>query len=241
MIIARLYHIKMYLSFLYDFFRFRRQSAKTKGRFQLSWRDRYPCLYDNTPETTFDRHYVFHPAWAARILAQTKPKFHVDISSSLYFCSVISAFIPVKFYDYRPADLRLSNFSSEAADLCALPFEDRSIQSLSCMHVVEHVGLGRYGDPMDPEGDLRAIAELKRVLALGGSLLFVIPIGKPKIMFNAHRIYSYKQIVEYFDGLELKEFSLIPYPPEDARLIQNATEKMADTQTYGCGCFWFRK
>jgi hypothetical protein len=107
------------------------------------------------------------------------------------------------------------------------------------MHVIEHVGLGRYGDPLDPEGDLKAIVELKRVLAFGGTLLFVVPVGKPKIMFNAHRIYSYRQIRKYFDDLELKDFTLVPESPENGGLIYNASEEMADAQIYGCGCFYF--
>ena len=76
-------------------------------------------------------------------------------------------------------------------DICALPFADGSIQSLSCMHVVEHVGLGRYGDPLDPMEIEWQCSELQRVLAPGGDLLFVVPVGKPRIMYNAHRIYSY--------------------------------------------------
>lgn len=212
-----------------------------KDRFSLNWRDRYPCLYDKTQKTEFDRHYVYHTAWGARILAQTLPKVHVDISSTLYFCSLVSAFVPVKYYDYRPADLKLDNLSSESADLLTLPFIDGSVQSLSCMHVVEHVGLGRYGDPIDPDADLKAVSELKRVLALGGSLLFVVPVGKPKIAFNAHRIYSYDQVISYFSDLKLQEFTLIPDNPDDVGLIRHATKELADMQTYGCGCFWFKK
>ena len=109
------------------------------------------------------------------------------------------------------------------------------------MHVIEHVGLGRYGDPLDPEGDLKAMAELKRVLAPGGSLLFVAPLGRPRIMFNAHRIYSYGQIREYFGELELKQFALIPDDPQEGGLVFEASEALADRQTYGCGCFWLKK
>ncbi len=226
-------------AFRKDFEAFRQLADKTEQRFAVKWQDRYPCLNDETASTEFDRHYIYHPAWAARVLAQTKPTGHVDISSSLHFCSLVSAFVPVKFYDYRPADLQLSNLSSEAADLLALPFPDGSVQSLSCMHAVEHVGLGRYGDPLDPDGDLKAIAELKRVLAIGGTLLFVVPIGQPKIMFNAHRIYSYEQVTNYFAEFRLKEFALVPDRPEDGGLICNATPEMADAQAYGCGCFLF--
>ena len=230
-----------YLRFSKDFLEFRRLAVGVKDRFSLLWKNRYPCLCDNTGSTGFDRHYIYHPAWAARILAANKPQRHVDISSSLHFCSIVSAFIPMKFYDYRPANLQLGNLSSEAADLLALPFADATLPSLSCMHVVEHVGLGRYGDNLDPDGDLKAISELKRVLAVEGSLLFVVPVGKPVIMFNAHRIYSYDQILSYFEGFELKEFALIPDNPEEGGLIRTADKESADKQTYACGCFWFVK
>ena len=224
-----------------QFRQFAKLSNQAKTRFSINWEDRFPCLEDSTATTGFDRHYIYHPAWAARILADIKPRVHIDISSTLHFCNIISAFMPVKFYDYRPADLHLSNLSSEAADLHDLPFEDRSVQSLSCMHVVEHIGLGRYGDPLDPDGDLKAIAELKRVLAPEGSLLFVVPVGKPKIVFNAHRIYSYEQIVSYFDDLEMVDFTLIPENARDGGLIPFASSEMVSSQNFGCGCFWFRR
>lgn len=231
-----------YFKFTRDFQQFRALSSLADKRFQLQWADRYPCLNDKTSTTGFDKHYIYHPAWAARILAKTKPALHVDISSTLYFCSIASAFVPIKFYDYRPANLRLSNLSTGSANLLCLPFEDVSIESLSCMHVVEHIGLGRYGDPLDPEGDLKAISELKRVIAPGGDLLFVVPVGGiPKIMFNAHRIYSYEQVIKYFADLELVEFALISDNPKLDDLILDASNELVDECTYGCGCFWFRK
>lgn len=210
----------------------------TGDRFPVEWKDAYPCLQDALTYTPFDQHYIYHPAWAARKLVSIKPKLHIDISSILSFSSIISAVVPVKFYDYRPAKLNLSNFESEFADLLKLPFEDNSIESLSCMHTVEHIGLGRYGDPLDANGDLKAIEELKRVLAPGGNLLFVTPVGKPVIQFNAHRVYSFEQITNYFQPLTLKEFSLIP---DEGGLIENADPALVAGQKYGCGCFWFIK
>lgn len=229
-----------YPAFIMEFLSFRKTGGA--GRFEIGWKGLYPCLSDKTAATPFDRHYVFHTAWAARILARTLPEEHVDISSFVYFVALVSAFIKVKFYDYRPAEMKLSGLQSDAANLLALPFPDMSVPSLSCMHVVEHIGLGRYGDPLDYNGDLKAIGELKRVLAKGGNLLFVVPIGgKPKIMFNAHRIYSHDQVISYFEELELMNFALIPEARENGGLIEHATKEMADAQTYGCGCFWFRK
>lgn len=228
-----------YPGFFSDWFRFCRLGAKN-SRFSVNWNDLMPVIEEATPETNFDRHYIYHPAWAARIIARNKPNFHVDISSSLHFCTLVSAFVPVQFYDYRPAPIILSGLICDKADLCELPFKDNEIKSLSCMHVVEHVGLGRYGDKLDYDGDLKAISELKRVLAPGGSLLFVVPIGKPKIVFNAHRIYSYDQIREYFKDFELQEFALIPRSV-DGNILINPLKEIVDDQDFGCGCFWYKK
>jgi hypothetical protein len=222
--------------FVKDFDLFK--SLDNVKRLHLSWDDRYPCLNDDTRYTNFDGHYIYHPAWAARIIKNLNPRKHVDISSTLHFCSILSAFVPVEFYDYRPAILNLNNLYCGKADLTNLHFKDGTIESLSCMHTIEHIGLGRYGDDIDPDGDLKAIKELQRVCSIGGSILFVVPVGKPKIQFNAHRIYNPEMILEIFKGFELKNFSLITDKQE---YIHSANINLAKEQNYGCGCFWFYK
>lgn len=220
---------------IFDYITFRSYNDK---RFSIKFSDFYPCVRDKTIKTKFDAHYIYHTAWAARKVKEINPEKHTDISSSLYFSSIVSAFVPVDFYDYRPAELHLSSLNSKSANLTNLHFPDNSIDSLSCMHTVEHVGLGRYGDKIDPSGDIRAIEELKRVTDVGGSLLFVVPVGRPKIEFNAHRIYSYEQVIENFKGFTLKEFTLIT---DNADFIENADESLVKKQKYGCGCFHFIK
>lgn len=207
----------------------------------LLWRDRHPCVYDRTPITSFDRHYVLHTAWAARVLSASRPNYHVDLGSDLRFVTIVSAFVPIRFYDLRPASVTLIGLECGRANLTSLPFASGSIQSLSCMHVVEHVGLGRYGDALNPLGDQIAIEEIKRVLSPGGQLLFVVPIGRRRIAYNAHRIYNVKDILDLFSGLQLKEFTLIPDDADAGDLIKNASPSVADLQNYGCGCFWFTK
>ena len=227
---------------LKDYFAFK---SKGSSRFSLKISDFYPQIKDKTITTGFDRHYVYHTAWALRKVKEINPKKHIDIGSSLYFCTHLSAFYPTEFYDYRPAHLNLSGLHSKHGDLTALPFKDSSIESISCMHTIEHIGLGRYGDPIDPDGDIKAINELKRVTAVGGSFLFVTPVGKPKIEYNAHRIYSYDQVMKLMEGMTLKEFTLITEsekgPEADNGFIVNATKEMVDAEKYACGCFWFVK
>jgi len=226
------------------FYKFVREYKKFKklstNRFALRWSQRLPVLNQKQAAFGYDRHYLFHIAWASRKLASIRPQRHIDISSQIYFIASVSAFIPVKYYEFKAIDAKLDNLSFGSADLVNLPFKDKSIASLSCMHVVEHVGLGRYGDPLDYDGDLKAIFQLQRVLAVGGNLLFVVPIsGLPRIEYNAHRIFSYQQITNAFGELRLKEFALIPDKHDDGDILFNATKEMADAQCHGCGCFWF--
>jgi SAM-dependent methyltransferase len=224
-----------------DFDRFAAMCNRRERGFSLRWDERKPCLDDRTLACGFDRHYIYHTAWAARILAHSRPESHVDISSTLYFSAILSAFMPVEYYEYRPVNVELGNLKTGTADLQRLPFSDASITSLSCMHVIEHVGLGRYGDPIDPDADLKAMAELRRVLSPRGSLLFVVPVGQPRIVFNAHRIYSVPQVCEAMCGLHLQEFALIPDGRFNKGLMIDPPPQFVAEQNYGCGCFWFRK
>ncbi|WP_207765308.1 DUF268 domain-containing protein [Solitalea longa] len=240
--LKKLFPSKKYSLFNKSYKQFQSLAKSKTIRFDLSNENLQPCLYDNTGQTNFDRHYIYHPAWAVRIIKKIDPKVHVDISSTLHFCSMLSAFTPVEFYDYRPAVLELDSLVCKSADLTNLHFESNSIESLSCMHTVEHVGLGRYGDPLDYDGDLKAFKELARVVKPGGNLLIVVPTGaEAKICFNAHRIYTPDQIIAAFSNFELKDFSLIPENEEDGGLVQFPNAELIAKQNYGCGCFWFQK
>ena len=114
-----------------EFEEFRHLASGRAPRFDLAWKDRRPYLDDRTPTTGFDRHYVFHTAWASRIVASLRPARHVDVASSVYFAAIVSAFVPVDFYEYRPAQLDLDGLRCGGAELTKLPFQDDSIPSLS--------------------------------------------------------------------------------------------------------------
>lgn len=226
-----------YIDVLKEYLEFKRLDDH---RFPLVLKYKNLRVQDSTIETQFDAHYVYHPAWAVRVLNKIKPSKHIDISSIVSFSAMASAFFKIDYYDYRPVNIHLSNLDSKKADLTRLPFKDESIESLSCMHTIEHIGLGRYGDKIDPIGDKKAMAELRRVLKKKGDLIIVLPVGQKRILFNSHRIYSYSQVIDEFKEFELKEFAIVP---DDASLgmVTNPKEDFVNLQQYACGCFWFKK
>jgi SAM-dependent methyltransferase len=229
-------------AYIRDFFRFRALALKA-GIAPPAFSAIRPIIGEATAETGFDTHYVYHTGWASQKLAERPPARHIDIGSSLYFVTNAAAICPVTHYDYRPPRLAMPNVDVGAADLLDLAFADGSIASLSCMHVIEHVGLGRYGDRLDPEGDKRAASELSRVLAPGGRLLFVTPVGQPRVQFNAHRVYSYDGVLALFPGLRSSSFALITdkRDAEGAVFVSDADPARVARQRYGCGCFVFEK
>lgn len=218
------------------------QESRTAKRLHLLWEHRYPILNEDAGDADFPRDYIYHVGWASRALRKISPKLHHDFSSSMYFVACASAWAPIKFCDVRAVALRMENITVQQEDLRRLSFASDSIDSASCLHVIEHVGLGRYGDPLDYDGDLKAVQELKRVVRPGGDLLVAVPIAcVSAVCFNAHRIYEFNEFKAMFtDQFDVVEEALIPESPEHG-LLYNPPAELLRKQNYACGCFWFRK
>jgi SAM-dependent methyltransferase len=166
------------------------------------------------------------------------PLKHVDVGSSVMTLSVISAYIEIEFVDLRPIETNLSGLIPRVGSIVALDFVDDSVASISCLHVIEHIGLGRYGDPLDTLGSVKAATELERVLKPGGRLYLSLPVGRERVCFNAHRVHSPSSVLSMFGKLKLIEFSWV----DDAgRFSDNASPHMAEGQDYACGMFVFEK
>ena len=230
----KLKNIPKYISFFSDL----RHYERMPGAEKVSRRDLYPCLDDRTSTTSFDTHYFYQDIWAFRKIFESGAKAHVDVGSKVDYVGFLSTITRATFIDIRPLITDLPNFESKAGSILEMPYADGSVSSLSCLHVAEHIGLGRYGDPLDPLGTVKACRELQRVLAPGGNLYFALPIGKPRVCFNAHRIHSPDQILEYFSGLKLVEFSFVN---DMGRFLHNVDPGEGRDAKYGCGLFQFTK
>lgn len=200
--------------------------------------DSYPCLVDWVSSTPYDPHYFYQGAWLSRCIAKVKPGLHVDIGSSVLTIGVISSFVPTVFVDYRPLNANLPNLLNVGGSILSLPFANASIESISCMHVLEHIGLGRYGDPLDPDGARKAAIELARVLAPGGRLYLTTPIGRERVCFNAHRVFSPTGLSDLLSGLSLRAFSWVS---DSGQFHLGGQPGDAVTNEYACGFYEFEK
>ncbi|HKI60928.1 MAG TPA: DUF268 domain-containing protein [Mariprofundaceae bacterium] len=215
-----------------------RRYRALETRMAVDFADSYPCLTDRVAHTPFDPHYFFQGAWLARAVHEAGSMKHVDIGSSVMSIAVLSGFVDTVFVDYRPLKANLGGFASVAGDILHLPLRQGSVESLSCLHVIEHIGLGRYGDPIDVNGSRKAAGELASLLAPGGRLYLSLPVGRSRVCFNAHRVHSPGEVVAMFPSLELQSFSCV----DDAGRYHDAVDiEYAATEEYACGMFVFGK
>jgi hypothetical protein len=197
----------------------------------------HPVLFQRSA-ISFDAHYSYQSAWIARRLTEHPPARHMDVSSELRFVMQLSAFFPVTYLEYRPPRVSLTGLTILHASITNLPFPGQSVESLSCLHVLEHIGLGRYGDPIDPCGYRLALNELERVLSPGGRLFLSVPVGKAITWFNAHRIFTPSHLPSLLPNLVLKEFSIVTTHGHFEEQVPY--EKYANEE-YACGLYLFQR
>lgn len=240
-IVSPLIDILNLFSGLFGYFWFIKDYMKIKSlnkKIKLALMDIYPILNEKTKFTKFDAHYFYHPIWAFNRIIKSKCNKHVDIASDYRLSGYLSNFIKTTFVDIRPIEVKLKNLKIVDGSILKLPYKSDSISSLSCLHVIEHIGLGRYGDQIDPNGMLKACGELIRVLKKNGLLYVATPIGRERICFNAHRISAPSAVVRYFKPLKLLEFSIIT---DDDLFIENTSPNKFSSQNYACGLYVFSK
>jgi len=209
---------------------------------KLRFEEIYPCIGDHLSSAgNAQGHYFLQDLWAAQHVARLMPTLHVDVGSlTIGFVAHVASFTKVEYIDIRPLRCEVPNLLWKKGSVTKLPHASNSVSSLSCLHVIEHIGLGRYGDELEINGWELGLRELQRVLAPGGQLLIGTPCGRPRVQFNAHRVFDPSYIVSALPGLDLVEFSLIE-SDSAIRWQKDAALDGARTLDYGCGLFRFTK
>ena len=192
----------------------------------------YPCVHDKTATTVIEPTYFYQDIWAFEHIVANRPQYHVNVGSHHKYVALLSRILPVTMVDIRPLSLPLQGLNFRKGSILQLPYEDGSVPSVSSLCVVEHIGLGRYGDPIDPDGTGKALSELKRIVAPGGNLYLSIPLDdENRTYFNAHRAFSEEYLLSLFHPLEVVE----------KRYIFGNEYGTERKPGFGTGCYWLRK
>lgn len=218
----------------------RRYRRARHDRFPLHWSRVEPILTDFRAQAgTAHGHYFRQDLWAAQRIHAARPALHVDVGSRIDgFVAHVLSFMPVTVVDIRPLTSDVEGLTFRQGDMCRLKFPSNSIASISCLHAVEHVGLGRYGDPIDPEGCFTAMRELGRVVAPGGRLYLGTPIGRERLAFNSERVFDPRTVVATLSPLRLVAFDAVD---DQDRFVASADLAAFADARYSCGLFEFTK
>lgn len=190
-------------------------------------------------------HYFYMDNIVSNWLYDTPTREHLDVGSRLDgFISSVCVFRKVTYIDIRENNIQLSNFKSVVGDImneefvCRLPKYD----SVSCLHTLEHFGLGRYGDNIDPAGHLKGLKNISKIVNKGGYLYLAVPMGEQRVEFNAHRVFFANTIPELLTNFTLEKFAYVddagfPHYPG----VDTISKKQCYNQRLGCAIYQFRK
>jgi SAM-dependent methyltransferase len=203
----------------------------------------YPIMYDKHSSSGVLNGYYFHQdLMVAKRVFVNRPVKHVDIGSRTDgFVAHVAVFREIEVFDIRPLLSKVDNIKFVQADFMQLdPALVDFTDSISCLHAIEHFGLGRYNDPIDADGHIKGLESIRRVLKKGGTFYFSTPIGPQRIEFNAHRVFGLRYLLDLFkDKYRIEHFS---YVDDLGDLHENIelTDRQIDSNlgcTYGCAIF----
>jgi hypothetical protein len=218
---------------------YRRQQKKRLMQFKFG--KLYPCVEDRFSEGGNVRGYYFHQdLLVARRIFENNPELHVDVGSRIDgFVAHVASFRPIEIFDIRQLTSKIHNVNYNQCDMMGvLPIcYYNYCDSLSCLHALEHFGLGRYGDPIRYDGYSEGFLNLHKMLKRNGKLYFSVPIGPQRVEFNAHRVFSLEYLIEWINNFYV--IDAFSYVDDRGDLFENVPFSTPNIHhNYGCffGC-----
>jgi hypothetical protein len=228
-----LYFLKGLPAYIIDYVRFKKLMSNRK---EFPFGKIYPLMMNKSSNSgTMKGAYFHHDLWVARDIYERKPVKHVDIGSRIDgFVAHVAVFREIEVFDIRDQQSKVKNILFKRADFMQLPEELKEYSdSISSLNAIEHFGLGRYGDPIDPDGHIKGIKNIYDMLKKGGIFYFSVPIGRQRIEFNAHRVFDVSYLLKLFEGkFEVVTFS---YVNDAGNLVEDCNfSKEEINQNFGC-------
>lgn len=224
----------------------RNQKKFSKNSFP--WGKLYPCLDDRFSESgTVKGHYFHQDLLVAGKIFENNPELHIDVGSRIDgFVAHVASFRPIKLLDLRLMTSNIHNITYDCCDITGdLPQSlYECCDSLSCLHALEHFGLGRYGDPVNYDGHVVGFKNLHKILKRAGKLYVSVPIGPLRMEFNGCRVFSMKYLLKLInDKFQIDSFSFVD---DKGDLFEDVELKEKDIEQnfgchFGCGIFEMRK
>jgi hypothetical protein len=211
-----------------------------------------PRLGDSDTGAASLGEYFWQDLYAARRVMDLAPERHIDVGSRIDgFVAHLACVRAIEVVDIRPLEAKIPNVTFHQADLMRLPGKWTSAADcVTCLHSIEHFGLGRYGDPIDADGWKRGLENLAGMVRENGTLILSTPVGFQRVKFNSHRIFHPSTIVEHARrcGLRLRNFASCSRlgdaahrrPIEEAGFTDRVFDDLA-ARKYALGIFEFVK
>ncbi len=233
-------------NFLIDYFKLKKQQPKDNSHFDFG--RFHPCFDDRfAPSGDAKGHYFHQDLLVASRIFVNQPERHIDVGSRVDgFVAHVASFRTIVVADIRPLKTHIRNVESIQVDIMKEVPEElvESCDSLSCLHALEHFGLGRYGDRVCWDGYRIGFDNLLAMLKPGGKFYFAVPVGEQRIEFNAHRVFSIAYLLEMFSGrLRVDDYSYVDDLGDlhESVILDENNIKTNCECLFGCGIFELTK
>lgn len=229
--------IKRYYELRKDLSVLRKQSKHSEILFPVT--RLYACYADRKDQAGNGRGaYFYQDLYVAQRIYFNSPVRHIDVGSRIDgFVAHVASFRKIEVIDIRPMTDIIPNVSFLQADLmtCRDDILPNSTDSVSCLHALEHFGLGRYGDPINYEGYLLGFKNITKLLKKGGKFYFSVPLGEQRIEFHAHRVFSLSYLLDLIQvNYRIDYFSYV----DDKGYFHQDVELDPSMISMNCGCHY---